>query len=116
MLATGCRRLDDIPTRFETLSLLSAMAGLGAVICLAVQAGDAPGPDVHATMAASTRPYAAAESGRTCPDKRATLVNTYHIYDAARPFGGYKQSGWGREMGEEVLNAYQETKSVVVVL
>src|ERR1700742_2083832 len=32
-------------------------------------------------------------------------VNTYHIYDAALPFGGYKQSGWGREMGEEVLNA-----------
>ncbi len=43
-------------------------------------------------------------------------VNTYHIYDAALPFGGYKQSGWGREMGEEVLSAYQETKSVIVVL
>jgi phenylacetaldehyde dehydrogenase len=43
-------------------------------------------------------------------------VNSYHIYDAALPFGGYKQSGWGREMGEEVLNAYQETKSVVVAL
>jgi phenylacetaldehyde dehydrogenase len=43
-------------------------------------------------------------------------VNTYHLYDAALPFGGYKQSGWGREMGEEVLNAYQETKSVIVAL
>jgi phenylacetaldehyde dehydrogenase len=43
-------------------------------------------------------------------------VNTYHIYDAALPFGGYKQSGWGREMGEEVLGAYQETKSVIVAL
>jgi phenylacetaldehyde dehydrogenase len=43
-------------------------------------------------------------------------VNTYHVYDAALPFGGYKQSGWGREMGEEVLSAYQETKSVVVAL
>lgn len=43
-------------------------------------------------------------------------VNTWHIYDAAVPFGGYKQSGWGREMGEEVLNAYQETKSVVIAL
>jgi phenylacetaldehyde dehydrogenase len=43
-------------------------------------------------------------------------VNTYHIYDAALPFGGYKQSGWGREMGEEVLAAYQETKSVVIAL
>ncbi len=43
-------------------------------------------------------------------------VNTYHIYDASLPFGGYKQSGWGREMGEEVLNNYQETKSVVIAL
>jgi phenylacetaldehyde dehydrogenase len=43
-------------------------------------------------------------------------VNTYHLYDAALPFGGYKQSGWGREMGEEVLSAYQETKSVIVAL
>jgi phenylacetaldehyde dehydrogenase len=43
-------------------------------------------------------------------------VNTYHIYGAELPFGGYKQSGWGREMGEEVLAAYQETKSVLIAL
>ena len=43
-------------------------------------------------------------------------INTWHIYDAALPFGGYKQSGWGREMGEEVLAAYQEVKSVVIAL
>ena len=43
-------------------------------------------------------------------------VNTYNIFDAALPFGGYKQSGWGREMGHEVLNNYTETKAVVVGL
>ncbi len=43
-------------------------------------------------------------------------INTYHIYDAALPFGGFKQSGWGREMGEEALAAYQELKSVVIAL
>lgn len=43
-------------------------------------------------------------------------VNTYHIYDAALPFGGFKQSGWGREMGREVFNAYTETKTVCVEL
>jgi phenylacetaldehyde dehydrogenase len=42
--------------------------------------------------------------------------NTYNIYDAALPFGGYKQSGWGREMGEEVLEHYTEVKSVIVEL
>ncbi|MEA2330588.1 MAG: phenylacetaldehyde dehydrogenase [Thermoleophilaceae bacterium] len=41
-------------------------------------------------------------------------VNTYNIYDAALPFGGYKQSGWGREMGEDVLSHYTETKSICI--
>ncbi|MTD46015.1 aldehyde dehydrogenase family protein [Conexibacter sp. W3-3-2] len=43
-------------------------------------------------------------------------VNTYHVFSAELPFGGYKQSGWGREIGEEVLGAYLETKSVIVSL
>jgi phenylacetaldehyde dehydrogenase len=43
-------------------------------------------------------------------------INCYNIFDAALPFGGYKQSGWGREMGHEVLEQYTETKAVVVGL
>jgi phenylacetaldehyde dehydrogenase len=43
-------------------------------------------------------------------------VNTYNVFDAALPFGGYKQSGWGREMGEEVIHEYTETKSVCIGL
>ena len=43
-------------------------------------------------------------------------VNCFNIFDASLPFGGYKQSGWGREMGHEVLNNYTETKAVVVAL
>jgi phenylacetaldehyde dehydrogenase len=39
-------------------------------------------------------------------------INCYNVFDAALPFGGYKQSGWGREMGHEVLNLYMEVKSV----
>ncbi len=41
-------------------------------------------------------------------------VNCYNIFDASLPFGGYKQSGWGREMGAEVLKNYTETKSVCI--
>src|SRR5580765_3587139 len=40
-------------------------------------------------------------------------VNCYNVFDSALPFGGYKQSGWGREMGHEVLNLYTQTKAVV---
>ncbi len=43
-------------------------------------------------------------------------VNCYNVFDASMPFGGYKQSGWGREMGEENLELYTETKSVCIAL
>jgi phenylacetaldehyde dehydrogenase len=39
-------------------------------------------------------------------------VNCYHIYDPTMPFGGYRQSGIGRELGEEVLDNFLETKTV----
>ena len=39
-------------------------------------------------------------------------INCYNIFDAALPFGGYKQSGWGREMGHDALELYTETKAV----
>ncbi|MEZ0053797.1 phenylacetaldehyde dehydrogenase [Mycobacterium sp. MAA66] len=41
-------------------------------------------------------------------------INCYNLTDPASPFGGYKQSGWGREMGRGVLEQYTETKSVWV--
>ena len=55
---------------------------------------------------------------RTAKRLRAGTVwiNTYHVFDAAMPFGGYKESGWGREMGPQVLENYLETKSVVTAL
>jgi phenylacetaldehyde dehydrogenase len=39
-------------------------------------------------------------------------INCYHVFDSALPFGGYKQSGWGREMGQAVLLNYLETKAI----
>src|SRR5437773_290545 len=43
-------------------------------------------------------------------------INCYNVFDSALPFGGYKQSGWGREMGHEALELYTQTKAVVVGL
>jgi phenylacetaldehyde dehydrogenase len=55
---------------------------------------------------------------RTAARLRAGTVwiNTYSVFDAAQPFGGYKESGWGREMGHQVLENYLETKAVCVSL
>jgi phenylacetaldehyde dehydrogenase len=39
-------------------------------------------------------------------------INCYNVFDQAMPFGGYKQSGWGRENGKEVLENYLQTKAV----
>jgi phenylacetaldehyde dehydrogenase len=43
-------------------------------------------------------------------------VNCHNVFDASLPFGGYKESGWGREMGEFVLNNYTEVKAVTTAL
>ncbi|MCA9433414.1 MAG: aldehyde dehydrogenase family protein [Candidatus Omnitrophica bacterium] len=43
-------------------------------------------------------------------------INTYNQFDAASPFGGYKESGIGRELGKFALDNYLQTKSVWVAL
>ena len=41
-------------------------------------------------------------------------INQYNWYDSAAPFGGFKQSGFGRELGAQAIEAYTETKMVYV--
>jgi phenylacetaldehyde dehydrogenase len=43
-------------------------------------------------------------------------INCHNVFDSALPFGGYKQSGWGREMGLEVFNNYTEVKAITTAL
>ncbi|OHV32749.1 betaine-aldehyde dehydrogenase, partial [Parafrankia soli] len=43
-------------------------------------------------------------------------INCYNGFDTALPFGGYKQSGWGRELGAAALDLYTQTKAVNVLL
>ena len=65
-------------------------------------------------LAAGVWTHDVAKAHRTAALLRAGTVwiNCYNIFDAALPFGGYKQSGWGREMGKDVLNLYTQTKAV----
>src|SRR5687767_13658276 len=55
---------------------------------------------------------------RTAREIRAgtVWVNTYNMYDAASPFGGFKQSGFGRDLGVHALEGYTQVKSVWVDL
>ena len=55
---------------------------------------------------------------RIANDVRAgtVWVNCYDVFDAAAPFGGFKQSGIGRELGEYGLQQYTEVKTVTVKL
>jgi p-cumic aldehyde dehydrogenase len=43
-------------------------------------------------------------------------INCHGIIDAAAPFGGFKQSGWGREVSEEGICIYTETKTICALL
>eukprot|EP00755_Sulcionema_specki_P009830 Sspe_Gene.62::Locus_21_Transcript_2_2_Confidence_0.500_Length_1679::g.62::m.62/K00128/ALDH; aldehyde dehydrogenase (NAD+) len=43
-------------------------------------------------------------------------VNTYNSFDVGQPFGGFKQSGIGRELGPYVIDLYTEVKTVMIKL
>ncbi len=43
-------------------------------------------------------------------------INCHNVFDAAAPFGGYKKSGYGREMGRHALDLYTQVKNVIVNL
>ena len=70
------------------------------------------------SISTSNRMTNGADSSRAFAGLPAGLVwiNGYSVFDAAMSFGGYKESGWGREMGHNALDNYLETKSVVTQL
>ncbi|XP_071960536.1 cytosolic 10-formyltetrahydrofolate dehydrogenase-like isoform X2 [Antedon mediterranea] len=47
-------------------------------------------------------------------DAGTVFVNTYNKTDVAAPFGGFKQSGFGKDLGEEALHEYLRTKTVTI--
>ena len=42
------------------------------------------------------------------------FVNTYNKTDVAAPFGGFKKSGFGKDLGQEALNEYLKTKTITI--
>jgi acyl-CoA reductase-like NAD-dependent aldehyde dehydrogenase len=81
----------------------------------------------EAVQQANSNPYGLAAAVWTRDIKKAhhisrqlragtVWINTYGLMDAALPFGGYKQSGFGRERGRYALEEYTQVKSIWVDL
>lgn len=68
------------------------------------------------TAALWTRDIALAHGAAAQLRAGTVWINSYDQFDPAAPFGGYKESGYGREMGREALDLYTETKTVWVDL
>ena len=63
-----------------------------------------------------TRDVAKAHKAAAALRAGTVWVNCYDVFDAAAPFGGYKESGLGRELGEAALSNYLEQKTVTMSL
>ena len=120
----GVRRRDHQPLAFAHDAHLPDAEIVGPVVC--VQSFDDDDLDQVAKFANDTE-YGLQASIWTHNLKVAhslarkikagtICVNTHNYGDPAWPFGGFKQSGWGREMGKEVMEHYTETKSVAINL
>src|SRR5438105_2497561 len=83
-----------------------------------IEDGLAQGNDTSYGLAAAvwTRDVAKALTAARGLRARTEWVNDYNLFDAALPFGGFKESGFGREMGSVGLDHYTEVKTVWVDL
>jgi len=83
-----------------------------------VEDGIARGNETFYGLAAAVWTRDVAKALRAARAIRAGTVwiNAYNLYDAALPFGGFKESGFGRELGQAGLDLYTEVKSVWVDL
>lgn len=59
-----------------------------------------------------TRDFPTAYRASAALQAGTVWVNTYNFYDPSAPFGGFKMSGFGRELGQKALHHYTQTKTV----
>ncbi|MFQ5673968.1 MAG: aldehyde dehydrogenase family protein [Nitrospinales bacterium] len=83
-----------------------------------VEEAIAKGNDTPYGLAASVWTRDINKANKTAAGLKAGTVwiNSHNIFDAAAPFGGYKQSGFGREMGMHALELYTQVKNVITQL
>lgn len=69
-------------------------------------------------LAASVWTRDVSKAIRTAQEIKAGTVwiNTHNVLDVSVPFGGYKQSGWGRELGRQSIEEYTQLKTVTIQL
>jgi acyl-CoA reductase-like NAD-dependent aldehyde dehydrogenase len=63
-----------------------------------------------------TRDIAKAHRAARAVRAGTVWINTYNFYDPGAPFGGFKASGFGRDLGTDALDGYLDTKTVWVGL
>lgn len=107
-------RRDDIG---GSIAMFRYMAGWGTMMTILMPWPNSPTTrNTGCRQAMWTRNLKVAHSMAKKIKAGTICVNNHNYGDPAWPFGGYKQSGWGCEMGKEVMENYTETKSVAVDL
>ena len=91
---------------------------LSVIAFKSVDEGIAEGNETTYGLAAAVWTRDVAKALRAARAIRAgtVWVNAYNLYDAALPFGGFKESGFGRELGSAGIDPYTEVKSIWVDL
>jgi acyl-CoA reductase-like NAD-dependent aldehyde dehydrogenase len=140
-LAAGCaiviKPAEQTPLSMALLALLGLEAGIPEGVINYVtgygeEAGEVlvshPGVDkisftgstdtgkLIARLATNTLKRVSLELGAAELESGQVWLNCYEACDSALPFGGYKESGWGRETCRETLDEYTELKTVVLSL